>query len=221
MLYRDVTERFNAERTLQEASERVQMALDAGAIVGTWVWEIPSDRFTADERFAEAFGLDPDSCRNGIELAEVTKVIHPDDIALVNDAIAEALARGGAYRCQYRVAHGAGFRWLEASGKVELAADGSPVRFPGVLIDIDERRAVEAERDRALVLLEGFTAAVPGVVYAKDRDGRMLVANRGTTELIGKVLFWQSIQSPLPTPNGPARCPLTAHPPNVRNRASG
>lgn len=186
VLYRDVTERFNADRKLQEASERVQMALDAGAIVGTWVWDIPSDRFTADERFAEAFGLDPDACRSGIELADVTKVIHPDDQALVNDAIAEAIARGGDYRCQYRVRHRSGFRWLEASGQVELAVDGSPIRFPGVLIDIDERRAVEAERDRALVLLEGFTAAVPGVVYAKGRDGRMLVANRGTTELIGK-----------------------------------
>ena len=186
VLYRDVTERFNAERKLQEASERVQLALDAGAIVGTWVWDIPTDRITADERFAEAFELDPEACRNGIELAEVTKVIHPDDQALVNDAIAEALSRGGAYRCQYRVRHGSSFRWLEASGKVELDAIGSPIRFPGILIDIDETRAVEAERDRALVLLEGFTAAVPGVVYAKDRDGRMLVANHGATQLIGK-----------------------------------
>ena len=35
-------------------------------------------------------------------------------------------------------------------------------------------------------LLRTFTAAIPGVVYAKDRDGRMLVANEGTTKLIGK-----------------------------------
>ena len=31
-----------------------------------------------------------------------------------------------------------------------------------------------------------FTAAVPGVVYAKDLDGRMLIANHGATQLIGK-----------------------------------
>ncbi|WP_122688782.1 PAS domain-containing protein, partial [Pseudomonas viridiflava] len=35
-------------------------------------------------------------------------------------------------------------------------------------------------------LLRIFTAAVPGVVYAKDLEGRMLVANRGTETLIGK-----------------------------------
>jgi PAS domain-containing protein len=35
-------------------------------------------------------------------------------------------------------------------------------------------------------LLHTFIEAVPGVVYAKDRDGCLLMANRGTTELIGK-----------------------------------
>ncbi|WP_162874281.1 PAS domain-containing protein, partial [Pseudomonas viridiflava] len=43
-----------------------------------------------------------------------------------------------------------------------------------------------AERDRLNELLQIFTAAVPGVVYAKDLEGRMLVANRGTAELVGK-----------------------------------
>lgn len=35
-------------------------------------------------------------------------------------------------------------------------------------------------------LLRTFTAAVPGVVYAKDLEGRLLVANHGATQLIGK-----------------------------------
>jgi len=52
--------------------------------------------------------------------------------------------------------------------------------------DVSDRKRTEAERDRAGELLGTFLQAVPGVVYAKDRDGRMLVANRGTAELIGK-----------------------------------
>jgi PAS domain S-box-containing protein len=44
----------------------------------------------------------------------------------------------------------------------------------------------ETERDQTGNVLRSFLEAVPGVVYAKDRDGRMLVANRGTAELIGK-----------------------------------
>ncbi len=44
------------------------------------------------------------------------------------------------------------------------------------------------ERERVMNLLETFTQAVPGVVYAKDRQGRMLIANRGVAELVGKPL---------------------------------
>jgi len=186
-LARDITERKQIEARLRESSERIQLALDAGAIVGTWVWDVPGDRFTADERFARSFGLDPELCRIGLPLEQVMTSIHEEDRSRVAGAVAEALGRGGPYRCEYRVRqHDGGFRWIEANGRVELADDGSPVRFPGVLLDIEERRAAEAERDRATALLHTFIEAVPGVVYAKDREGRMLMANHGTTELVGK-----------------------------------
>jgi PAS domain S-box-containing protein len=184
---RDITERQEVEARLRESSERVQLALDAGAIVGTWVWDVPGDRFTADERFARSFGLDAELCRTGLPLEQVMTAVHEDDRVRVAEAVAEALGRGGPYRCEYRVQHQDGaFRWIEANGRVELGTSAAPLRFPGVLINIEERRAVEAERDRATALLHTFIEAVPGVVYAKDREGRMLMANHGTTELIGK-----------------------------------
>ena len=45
------------------------------------------------------------------------------------------------------------YYWIEANGRVDHAEDGTPLSFPGVLIDVDERRAVEAERDRAIAML--------------------------------------------------------------------
>lgn len=175
------------ESSADAALERLQLALDAGAIIGTWGWDIPNDHFVADERFARSFGLPVRECLSGLPLHKVTESIHPDDRERVQTAIAEAMARGGSYRCEYRVLqHDGVYRWIEANGRAELAEDGSAIRFPGVLLDIQARRLAEAERDRVSALLETFTAAVPGVVYAKDLDGRMLVANQGTTDLIGK-----------------------------------
>ncbi len=171
----------------RNASERLKLALDAGAIVGTWVWDVPTDTFIADDRFAESFGLSPDLCRTGLPLNQVTASIHADDQTRVGNAIEAALTRGGGYRCEYRVRQRDGvYRWIEANGRVELDEAGTPLRFPGVLLDIETRRVAEAERDRVTELLRSFTEAVPGVVYAKDRAGRLLVGNRGTTELIGK-----------------------------------
>ncbi|MEG3178825.1 PAS domain S-box protein [Sphingomonas sp. RB3P16] len=171
----------------RDASERLRLALDAGAIVGTWVWDVPADIFVADERFARSFGLSPDLCRSGLPFEEVTASIHADDQARVGQAIQTALTVGGPYRCEYRVLqHDGVYRWIEANGRVELDGHGNAIRFPGVLLNIGVRREAESARDRITALLHTFTEAVPGVIYAKDRAGRFLVGNRGTSELLGK-----------------------------------
>ncbi|ARC39067.2 PAS domain S-box protein (plasmid) [Paracoccus yeei] len=168
--------------------DRLRLALAAGAIVGTWFWDVTADRFTVDEQFAAAFGLDPALGRAGLSLAQVIATVHPDDKAGLTAAIKQAIARGGPYAHQYRVRRLNGsYHWIEANGRVDRDAAGT-ITFPGVLLDVDERRVLAAERDRAKRLLEAFIEAVPGVVYAKDRNGRMLVANRGTLELVGKPL---------------------------------
>lgn len=170
-----------------DASERLQLALDAGAIIGTWVWDIPNDRVTADDRFARTFGIPVERCKSGIPIAEAFSSIHPEDVDRLASEIEATMARGGAFRCEYRVRQDDGFyRWVEANGRAELNAQGQAIRFPGVLMNIESRKAAEAERDRMSAMLRTFTAAVPGVIYAKDLEGRLLVANHGTTELIGK-----------------------------------
>ncbi len=190
----DVTAARQAEAALERsneeartAAERLQLALAAGAIIGTWMWDLPSGAITVDERFAQSFGIDPVLGRTGLSMEQVVATVHPEDLPELRVAMAEAIVRGGPYSHEYRVRGRDGvYRWIEANGRVELAADGTPLRFPGVLLDVERRRALEAERDQATRLLRAFADAVPGVVYAKDREGRMLVANRGAAELIGK-----------------------------------
>lgn len=177
----------SAEEQARLDHDRIQLALAAGAIVGTWFWDVPADSFTVDDAFAEAFGIDPALGRRGISLDQIVATVHPEDKAGLNAAIEEALSRGGIYVHQYRVKRKDGrYYWIEANGRVDLDADGAPVRFSGVLMDVGERRRIREERDRAQGLLSTFVEAVPGVVYAKDRKGRLLIGNRGTTELIGK-----------------------------------
>ena len=136
------------------ASERIGLALDSGTVIGTWVWEIPSDTFTSDDRFARTFSLDPQAMRRGVRLEEVVQSIHPDDAQRVADLVAKALAGGGAYSAEYRVRSGGEWRWIEASGRVTLDAEGKAIRFPGVLIDIDDRKTAEIRFAEAANQLE-------------------------------------------------------------------
>jgi len=157
-----------SEAAARENAERVQLALQAGAIIGTWFWDLPRDRFTVDEAFARAFGLDPALGREGLSLAQVVATVHPDDQAGLAAAIADVRQRGGHYAHQYRVRRADGrYYWIEANGRVDLAPDGTGLYFPGVLIDVEERRVVEAERDQAILKLRALNAELEQKVIAQ------------------------------------------------------
>jgi signal transduction histidine kinase len=72
------------------------------------------------------------------------------------------LQRGGPFRSEYRVRGQDGvYRWIEANGRADLDAEGAAVRFPGVLIEIEHRRAIEAElRDLNQELEDRVEAAI-------------------------------------------------------------
>ncbi len=55
-----------------------------------------------------------------------------------------------------------------------------------ITVELRANEAAEEERRLADALLRGVIEAAPGLIYAKDRDGRMLIANAATLNLIGK-----------------------------------
>lgn len=184
--FMDLSGRLAAEELARKEAERLQIALDAGAIIGTWNWDIATNVVQSDERFAWAFGAHPESCRIGMPIEEMVESVHPDDRPQLMQSIDEAIRSGKRFRQQYRVRRSDGqYYWVEAHGRVDNAEDGSPLRFPGILIDVDERRKMEDERDRALALLESFVESVPGLVYANDREGKLLIGNSGLGNIYG------------------------------------
>ncbi|MBA1228196.1 PAS domain-containing protein [Pseudomonas viridiflava] len=164
IIFSDVTERRNAQERLRISEavarqnvERVQLALAAGAIIGTWHWDVQSDSLTIDEAFSRAFGLDPAIGHEGLTMKQVIGSVHPEDRAGLKTAIEEAIEKGGAYAHQYRVRRADGkYYWIEANGRVDLAEDGTALSLPGVVIDVEGRRSVEAERDRATAALRAL-----------------------------------------------------------------
>ena len=133
-----------SEARLRDASRRTALALSASAIVGTWVWDVQTDTVFADEAFAAAFPVQALDAQSGPSISRLLEAIHPEDLSNVKTAIAESLNKGTPYRAEYRVrTRNARWLWVEASGYVEHDATNRPLRFPGVMVDIDSRKLAE------------------------------------------------------------------------------
>ncbi len=71
-------------------------------------------------------------------------------------------------------------------------AGGRPVAVLKLLTDVTDARRVEREQRRADALLRTIIAAAPGLIYAKDQQGRMTLANRAVLDLLGKT--WPEVE---------------------------
>jgi PAS domain S-box-containing protein len=143
---RVLTERWRqrAEAELHETNERLQLALNTGAVLGTWVLDLRAGTVTGDERFARTFSFPLEEAAKGVERNAATQVIHPDDQPLNDRLMIEAMRTGQPFRAEYRIRRPDGdYMWVQANGQCEFDEHGEPTRFPGVLIDIHERKIAE------------------------------------------------------------------------------
>jgi len=147
VLFTDITQRKHAERELRASEARSRLALDV-AQLGTWCWLGAGNLLTADARFCELCGLDPDG---SLSFEGILSRVHVDDRAAADAALREALAPhgDGRFRAEVRCVQPNGdLRWLVARGATEFAAiDGErrPARMLGTVMDVTARKRTEHE----------------------------------------------------------------------------
>ncbi|WP_336025167.1 hybrid sensor histidine kinase/response regulator [Halobellus salinisoli] len=156
----DITEQKEREEQLQKTNAQLENAIEAGA-VGTWEWHIPENRLVVGNEFAKRFGVDPDVAQDGVELDRFISSIHEDDREWVEQEIEAAMDACGEYEAEYRVWNiDDELKWVLARGYVECDDDGTPITFPGVLVDITERKQIEQELHQQNERLDEFASVV-------------------------------------------------------------
>ena len=97
------------------------------------------------------------------------------------------------YRCEYRVVHpGDGVRWLSVVGRAvfapapDLSGGRLLLRLLGTARDVSAAHRSDQERQRSAALLRTIIETASGLIYAKDRQGRMLLADQATLDVVGK-----------------------------------
>lgn len=182
----ETTARVIAARELQRSQERIEIALEAGGIVGTWDWDIAADRMTCDDRFARLFGLSVESARGGIGSGAMVRSVHLDDRAIVRDALSEAARTGGNYQCRYRMITAEGeTRWFFGAGRAVRGEGGAVAKLCGVVIDLTNQIAAEdalADSERRFHTL---VETIPQIVWSTDPQGRHDYFNSRWSEFTG------------------------------------
>lgn len=180
------TERHLARNEAEQFSAKLAFALEVGTGVGTWDWDVANDLLTVNERFAHLFAV-PIAERERQPLARYVEAILPADRERVKEAIATAVAEGSEYRQDYRVCNADGvIRWVTALGRCFHDDKGRPSRFPGVVIDNTKDIEVRQRLERAHALLVSFLDNSASYVFAKDLEGRYVLANRFYLEAFGE-----------------------------------
>jgi PAS domain S-box-containing protein len=151
----DVDQLKRIEQSLRVTQARLESTLEVSS-VGTWTWDIPSDRLIADEFTARMFSIAASAAAEGLPAAAYLQVVHEEDRTDVADALDRAIRLCGAYDIEYRVRQSDGaLRWLQARGRVESDGAGHASYFHGAVIDITDRKLLELSlRDGASRLEE-------------------------------------------------------------------
>jgi diguanylate cyclase (GGDEF)-like protein/PAS domain S-box-containing protein len=152
--------------------------------LGSWDWEVGPDRVTWSDELYRIFGIDAADFEPTFEgyLAHV----HPDDLTLVLETVAESRERLDGFQMDHRiVAPDGAVRWIRSRGHVVADAAGNALRITGTAQDVtDEKRAEAALRESERRYRTMVETSQEGI-WLLDRTDVVTFANQRMAELLG------------------------------------
>lgn len=140
----------------------------------------PQGRFSfpfASPGIEDIYGLRPNAVQN--DMAPLHRLAHPDDVAYIEQTIAESARTLGMLKLEFRIQPpGRPERWIESRSTPEREADGG-ILWHGVMLDITGRKRMEEELKAS--------EAKYRTVFESANDGVFLhriVEHEGGTEFI-------------------------------------
>jgi PAS domain S-box-containing protein len=129
----DITERKLADERARVAWDRLGAALAASQI-GTYFWDMRTQRVEHDAGVKRLFGFSPD---HGDSIDDYTARVHPDDRSGWLAGLEASARQGLDFHQEYRVVHDDAVHWLLDKGHVVRDAAG-PAHMVGAVVDITE-----------------------------------------------------------------------------------
>ena len=138
VLFRNITERKQAEEKIKESESRFHTMADASPVL---IWTISADGLSSyyNKTFLDFIGVS-----KGEDISDWEKIVHPDDVRSTIDTINIAISERRSYSLECRLLRADGqWRCVLAQGNPSIGADDEFLGFVGSSVDITERKQAE------------------------------------------------------------------------------
>lgn len=169
----DITERKQATEELHTFKTLVENALDAIGFAG-----MDGTILYTNRAYQELTGYGPGTT--------IPEHFEPEYAAYVQREVLPTIMQHGNWRGNLDITCADG-RYITVHSTTFLLsdADGNPTAMANIFRDITEQQRQEQELRTNQMLLQGIVDNVPAVVYAKDCEGRYILANTQSAAMVG------------------------------------
>jgi PAS domain S-box-containing protein len=136
----DITDLIKKDEALHEFEERVVLAAEA-AHLGVWEIDTTTNELWMSDAARTLFQFDSET---RLDHETVQDRVHPEDRALRESAIKQAIETEGEYAIEYRVLLPDGtLRWISGRGRCITGRHGKGKRLIGVSVDITSQKEAQ------------------------------------------------------------------------------
>ncbi|MDM8541489.1 PAS domain S-box protein [Desulfococcaceae bacterium HSG9] len=183
LTFRDINERKQAERKLQEAHDILLIA-EKTAKAGSWKWELKTDKVTWSDNLCRLHGIEVENFDGTYETA--MRFIHPDDLDYVKKRTELWLSEKRPMLFEYRILtpdHIAKF--VRGTNQMNFDQEGNIVEAFGMIIDITESKlaeeALRESEEKCRLVTETSSAGIASL----DIQGNFTFSNAAYAKMSG------------------------------------
>jgi len=183
-----------ANRRQIEAEARLRVTQDSSG-VGSWEWDVQNDILNLSPTARRNIGAPGEG---PVKLGSLMELVHPDDRAMVNQKVADAIKKGPHYEVEYRLLHPQGERWIHGQGQVIRDQNGRALHVVGVNYDVTTRRQTEESLRESEARFRSLADSAPALMWISGEDGARVFVNTAYVDFAGVsyeealVLDWRS-----------------------------
>jgi PAS domain S-box-containing protein len=165
----NVTEKVEARLKVEDAEERLRLAVDA-AELGTFEVDIKTDKLIYSPRFAEIMGYDLSA---QLDHTQVGDQVHIDDKGIVKTAFERALENGHYFYEVRIVTPGETVKWIRTQGELFYDEEHQPARLIGTVTDITAEVQYKAELEESEKKFRLLAESLPQFIWTSDKNGTL------------------------------------------------